>query len=328
VTGLAERAVAKGALLRATALALLPALVLYAVWRYYALHAGVAELEPLPWARWNWAGIPATVASMAKVVAEKPVYFGAVAVALASLPALLARRGWTAATRLLAFHAAAFVFYNAFLMVTYIAHFPGEMSAEAHSFFRYNTHLALLLMLALALVAREVGGEAWWRARRAWRPTAAALVALALVAPLAFAKRLRFDLAMPQPLVRDLAERVKPYLNKSDRLALLLPGDNQSLAAMLAGVLRDVPPRRRGLDLLLRDTADAATLAEAARLGYTRALISCTDGGIAGLPPASAALVEHDGGGWHTLAAWPYPAAARQQRWQQILAWPPLCRHW
>jgi hypothetical protein len=30
--------------------------------------------------------------------------------------------------------------------------------------------------------------------------------------------------------------------------------------------------------------------------------------------------------GWRWLAAWPYPAEARRQRWQRIIAWPPLCR--
>ena len=327
VTGSAERAVAKGALLRATALALLPALFLYALWRYYAAHAGVAELEPLPLARWNWAGIPATLASIAKTVAEKPAYFGGVGVALLGLPVLLRRRAWTPATRLLLFHAAAFGFYNCFLMLTYIAHFPGEMSAEAHSFFRYNTHLALILMLSLALFARDIAG-AGWPARRLWRPAAAALVALALVAPLAFVKRLRFDLVMPQPLVRELGERVKPYLNDGDRLALLLPGDNDSVAAMLAGVLMDTPPRRRGLDLLVQDAAGPATLAEAARRGYRIAVISCTQEELFGVAPGAAALLEHDGGEWRRLAAWPYPAAARQRRWQRILAWPPLCRPW
>ena len=123
---------------------------------------------------------------------------------------------------------------------------------------------------------------------------------------------------MPQPLVWDLASKVKPYLKDGDRLALLLPGDNGSLDDMLSGVLIDVSPRRR-LTLLHRQTGDAAALAEAADRGYPLALISCTSEG-------SAALLEHGADGWRPLAAWPYPAEARLQRWQRILAWPPLCR--
>ena len=141
---------------------------------------------------------------------------------------------------------------------------------------------------------------------------------LALVVPVGFAYRLRFDLVMPQPLVWDLAAKVKPYLKDGDRLALLLPGDNGSLDDMLSGALTDVAPRRR-LDLLHRQTADDATLAEAARLGYPLALISCTGDN-------AAALLEGSPEGWRRLASWPYPPEARAQRWQHILAWPPLCR--
>ena len=112
--------------------------------------------------------------------------------------------------------------------------------------------------------------------------------------------------------------KLKPYLKDGDRLALLLPGDNGSLADMLSGVLTDVAPRRR-LTLLRRQTGDAAALDEAAEQGYSLALISCTSAG-------SAVLFEHGADGWHWLAAWPYPAEARRQRWQRILAWPPLCR--
>jgi hypothetical protein len=159
-------------------------------------------------------------------------------------------------------------------------------------------------------------GEACARRPR-W--AAAAALALALLGPIGFAKRLRFDLVQPQPLVWDLAAEIKPHLQDGDRLALLLPGDNDSVRAMLEGVLRDVSPRLPHLDLLVRQSADPATLDEAARLGYAKALISCTG-------DHQAALMTHDGQGWHPVASFPYPAEAYRQRWQSILAWKPLCR--
>jgi hypothetical protein len=158
------------------------------------------------------------------------------------------------------------------------------------------------------------------------RAANAAVLGLALLAPIAFAKRLRFDLDMPQPLVWDLAKKLSAYLSDGNRLALLLPGDNDSVATMIAGVLADTPPRRHTLDLLRRNTADAATLDEAARLGYPLALISCTPNGLGDLPAGEAVLLRHDPDGWHLLAAWPYPPHAAQRRWQHILSWPPLCR--
>jgi hypothetical protein len=317
--------VLRKAALRFAAAALLPSVLLYATWRYWVARAGVAELKLLPFAEWNWHNLAASAASALAVGRAKAVYFGAVLAACASLPILLSRQGWTRTTRLLTLNAALFALYNGFLFLTYIAAFPTQMSEAAHSFFRYNTHLSLVLVLALTLAARDLLPLSWRERSRSAR-LAPALMALVLLAPLAFAKRLRFDLDMPQPLVWGLAKHLVPYLQDSDRLALLLPGDNDSVATMLAGVLRDTPPRRRGLAVLRRRRADPATLDEAARRGYPLALISCTPPGLHVAPAGEAALLRHDLDGWRLVAAWPYPAVEPGQHWQHILSWAPLCR--
>jgi hypothetical protein len=311
-------------MLRLVGLALLPSLGLYALWRYQVSVAGVDELKPLSFAQWNWAKIPVILMGATAVISAKIVYFGCVGAALVAWPVLLRRQGWTPTTRLLTYHAALLVLYNVFLLCMYIGAFPDEMSVEAHSFFRYNTHLALVLVLALTLAARGLGWHSLVGARA--RMVGRLALVTALLAPLLFAYRLRFDLDPPQPLVRNLADDLKPYLTDGDRLALLLPGDNDSVATMISGVLADTAPRRRMLDVLRRNTADPATLAEAARLGYSLALISCTSEAWEDLPPSEAVLLRHDPDGWHTLAIWPYPANATKQRWQHILAWAPLCR--
>ena len=334
VLALADAAIVVGAIERraltrqavgGTALVLVPAALIYAVWRYFAAHAGVAELEPLPFDQWNWAGLPATFAGIAGSIAEKPVYFAAEIMSFLCLAALARRQGWTQATRFLAFNAAAFVLYNCFLMVTYVAHFSPEMAAEAHSYFRYNTHLSLILMLSLALAARELAPGLWANAR-ARRGAAAVVLVLALLAPVALAERLRFDIEMPQPLVWDLAGELKPYLQDGDRLAMLLPGDDGEIGDLLGSYLASVPPRRRGLDILRRTTADAATLDEVAAQGYDLAVISCTPDGLMGLPPGMAGLLKHDASGWHEVASWPYSAGIALSHWQRNRHWPALCR--
>jgi hypothetical protein len=322
--GLAERAVRRTDLVKGAVLALAPAAFLYGLWRYFVAHAGVDELTPLPFDAWNWDTLPATLASLAAAIAGKPVYFGGVAIALVCFPVFLRRQGWTPLTRLLGFHAAAFALYNGFLILTYIAHFSREMSIEAHSYFRYNTHLSLVLVLTLALGAREIVAPLW-RGYDYRRPLAEIALALALLAPLAFAERLRFDLAMPQPMVWDLAKELKPYLKDGDRVALLLPGDDHDIGTVLAGFLAVAPPRRRALDILRRQTADAATLDEVATAGYGLAVITCTPAQLAGLPAGVAALVEHDARGWHQVAAWPYREHPRPTRWQRVGSWPALC---
>jgi hypothetical protein len=325
ISAWAERRVQLAAALGRTALAVLPASFLFAIWRYHAGHAGVDELRLLPFGNWNWTHLSDTAASVLGVVSGKPLYFSCVAAAFLALPLVWWRQGWTATSRLLIFNAALFVLYNIFIFMTYIAVFPTEMSGAAHSYFRYNTHLSLVLVLALALTARDLGAAAriWERPSRAAN---AAFLGFALLAPVAFVKRLRFDLDMPQPLVWDLAKKLPPYLSDGGRLALLLPGDNDSVATMISGVLADTPPRRHTLDLLRRNTADAATLEEAARLGYPLALISCTPNGLGDLPAGQAVLLRHDPNGWRLIADWPYPPHAAEQRWQHILSWPPLCR--
>jgi membrane protein YdbS with pleckstrin-like domain len=325
ISAWAEPGAQRGAAVRHVILAVIPAVLLYAIWRYNVVHAGIGELKPLAFSEWNWAHFSETAASALTVVAAKPTYFGCAATAILVLPWLRRRQGWTPTTRLLALNAALFALYNGFIAMTYIAAFPAEMSVEAHSYFRYNTHLSLVLVLSLALAARDVGAAAGLTRERL-RLASAAVLVLAVLTPVAFAKRLRFDLDMPQPLVWDVAKKVAGYLQDGDRLALLLPGDNDSVATMLSGVLANTAPRRRNLDLLRRNTADPATLAEAARLGYPLALISCTQGGRENLPPSAAALLRYQSGGWHIVAAWPYPANAAERRWQHILSWAPLCR--
>jgi hypothetical protein len=312
-------------MLRLLGLAIIPPLGLYALWRYHVSVAGVGELKPLPLAQWNWNETPEILASAGRVVVGKAAYFGCAALALAAWPVLWRRQGWTPTSRLLAYHAFLLPLYNGFLLLTYIGLFSGEMSIEAHSFFRYNTHLALVLVLALALAARDLGAGQWLIAGRG-RLVGRLALATAVLAPLAYAYRLRFDLDMPQPLVRNLANNLKSYVHDGDRVALLLPGDNDSVAMMIAGVLTETPPRRLRLDLLRRDTADAAALDEAARLGYRLALISCVPEGFEDLPASQAVLLRRGRDGWHPLAAWPYPEHAAERRWQEILSWGPLCR--
>jgi hypothetical protein len=188
------------------------------------------------------------------------------------------------------------------------------MSLEAHSYFRYNTHLALLILLGLVLATP----------RLAFRRRSAGVVAIVaiLAAPIGFAQRLRFDQEPPQPLIRALAQRLAPHLAADDKLALLMPGDNTSTGIMLADTLRFSPPRRPALDLREFTSGDPA---EAAAAGYRRAFLSCTDDNKLGLPPHAAALLALDDGAWRAVELWPYEAVPNEPRWNRNLSAAPLC---
>jgi hypothetical protein len=178
-------------------------------------------------------------------------------------------------------------------------------------------------MLSLAvtvrdwLLAREPAARPanWWR----WLPAGA--VILALLVPLPFLKRLRFDTQMPQPLIWGLARDVAGEVKDGDRLAVLLPGDNGSTSLMLRAALVLTPPRR---DLDIYDVSAIpggvdAGLAAAARRGYRNAVLSCA------ATANAAQLLTYDGASWRVVKSWPYAPVPARERWTTVLAAAPLC---
>jgi hypothetical protein len=175
-------------------------------------------------------------------------------------------------------------------------------------------------MAALVLLVREAAPARLPR----WRFAPALPIGLMLASPLAFLPYLRFDLEPPALRVWALAANAAPRLPEGERVALLLPGDNGSVAAMLGTVLRTARPRRPELELkpvaaLAPDTLDRLT-AE----GYRYAVVSCVPSGFLAAPQGSAAVLEHDDLGWHAALVFRYPPPAAG-RWSHILSYAPLC---
>jgi hypothetical protein len=302
--------------------AAVPPLLLYIAWRLFvSTQFPEGELKPLPFSEWQWANLPTIFGSMLHVMGEKPWLYACVPVNAWCLAMRLRQGRIGATTRVLGLGLAGFVLYNGFLVLTYIGHFPGVMSLEAHSYFRYNTQLALLIELGLVLVLRDA--TLAWPGFAAWRrPAGIVAIIVMLAAPIAFAERLRFDREPPQPLVWSLAAKLAPLLKPDDRLAMLMPGDNSSTFTMLEDALRFTPPRRLDLDLKEFKSGDPN---EAAAEGYRLAFLSCTDGNALGLPPHAATLLRLEDAGWQPVEIWPYPAETDKRRWNQNLSGAPLC---
>ncbi|HEX6841360.1 MAG TPA: hypothetical protein VF113_07520 [Stellaceae bacterium] len=307
-------------------LAAAPALLLYGAWRWYVLsHFAVGELKPLPFAQWQFANIPLILRSMLKEMLEKGYFFALAALAIGGLIWRLRRRGLDGTTRVAALFTGVLLLYNAALFVTYIGHFPGQMSVEAHSFFRYNTHLGLLLMLTLLLLARDIAAERGWALRGALeRRAPAALVTVAMLCPLALASLLRFDLEVPQLRVWQLVAMAKEGLGSETRLAVVLPGDNGSVSAMVEGLLRFVPPAYPDLDLRILTSLAPDTLSRLVADRYRLAVISCSAAGSADLPAGHAVLLRRGASGWRTAAQATY-SPPRTHHWAHVLSDAPLC---
>jgi hypothetical protein len=192
------------------------------------------------------------------------------------------------------------------------------MGIGAHSYFRYNTHLGLLLMAALGIFLRD---WRWEQVAGRWqRAMPAAIVVVALLAPLLFLTMLRFDLEVPNLRAYRLAHEAALRIANDERLLLILPGDNGTLPPTIEGVLRDLPPRRANVDLTFASDASSGL----AMTDYPRALLSCAPPETHLAPAGGAALLRREGDHWRAEASWGYDPPWRL-RWSQVLAPAPLC---
>jgi hypothetical protein len=288
--------------LRRLLVALLPALALYGVWRLYVgTHLTGGENEILPLARWRIAELPAIVARIARIWLEKATYFGVLVAALVAGMVRWRRGARDQATLLLLLLLGCCGLFDAFLLFIYVAHFEGAMSSNAQSYYRLNTELALLLMAGLVLLLRDPVGN--WLATRSWRRAVPSLAVIAaLVLPLGFFERVRFDLRRARSVPWRLAEAVAPALAPGDRVAILATGSTPDGPLELRGYLGLLAPEIAVTALRFepRDVIPALP----AR-GFDRLLVTCAAAVRSDLPVDAAALFAWDGTSWRLRQTWP-----------------------
>jgi hypothetical protein len=304
-----------------------PSATLYVLWTWY-VHTHFknpdVELTWMPLAQWQWGMLPTIFRQIVIILGEKIVLFGPLVAVLAVVIVRAWRRmsvtdGQRAGLVLLTVT----LLYDAALIVSYVGHFSGQMAADAHSFFRYNTHLALLLMVVLVLMLREPARAWFGTLPRRGRTSLSALAILAfIVCPVAFLPLLRFDLETPQRRAWDLAKHLAAAIGPHDRVALILPGDGGSLFPVLDGLLRMTLPRRP--DVVLDDIPRMPPNVFSDLATDRWVLISCTPVDMPGVPPGEVALFSRAPDGWRLVAHWPYPAADKG-RWSRVISLAPLC---
>jgi hypothetical protein len=304
----------------AVLLAAVPALLLYLGWRWYVLsHFELGELKGLPFAQWHIRELPEILFNILRAIGGKVVFFAIFFAVLALALRRLARRELDLATRLGAILLGSALVYNAALLGAYVAHFEGEMGIGAHSYFRYSTHLSLMLMAVLVLFLR---GWRWSQLGGRWRGALPAIVVLvALLVPLPFLRLLRFDLEVPNLRAYRLAHEAALRISDNDRLLLIVPGNNGTLPPTVEGVLRYLPPRRPDIAFGIADDL-ASGLATA---GYPRALLSCSPPGFALVPAGNGAVLRRQGDAWQVEASWRYAPPPAHAHWSEVLAPASLC---
>jgi hypothetical protein len=151
-------------------------------------------------------------------------------------------------------------------------------------------------------------------------------VALVLIAPVALWPLLRFDLDAPQPTLTALAKGVENRMQPGDRLAMVLPGDtDDALGSFLRGHILFTRPRMAVPAFVTYPQFQPGTLAEATKAGFDKLLLTCAPASITGTAEPAAALMGRDGGSWHLLAAWSYPARLRHEHFDSLIPRQGLC---
>ncbi len=252
----------------------------------------------MPLARWRVAALPMILARIATVWVEKVTFFGILAAVLVGGVVRWWRGQRDLATEAALLLLGCWLLFNAFLVFIYIAHFDGVMSANAQSYYRFNTELALLLMVALVLVLRAPLGDRFAAGR--WRRVVPGIAVIAaLLLPVGFFERVRFDLRRARHVPWGVAEWVAPELAPGDRLAVVATGATRDTAQALGAYLNLLAPRTRVV--ALRDDGVAIVPALAAG-GFDRLLVTCAGALDAALPRDAVGLFAWDGARWQLRA--------------------------
>ena len=314
--------------LPAIAAALVPSVALYLLWRAFALNSGftAGELKPLAFADWNIALLPQIVVALLVAMFRKATFFLFVAALLALAARRLRRDPWSPEGRLLGMIAGVVILFNGFLLFTYVAHFPPEWALGAHSYFRYNTQVSLLVMLGLVVALRP------WAA--AWFAANARLAARAGRAawgwPCCFrspACRCSASTATRHSLnCAGLAMRLPPTSSQATGWRCCCRGTARTRsAASCAACMLFTAPRRPGLDFRIETSVSPATLASVAAADYRLALVTCAPAGLDGVPAGDAAMLRATPDGWHVLQTWAWPERIKHRHFAGLLARDPLC---
>ena len=293
--------------------AVLPPLLMYALWRYHVATAvdATGEFGLMPMAQWIVGHVPSILWRMATIAAKKGVYFGLMLVAVG----LGFRALWrcrNAFDRLALIVAATFLGYNAFLLFAYVASFGEGEGTRAASFWRYNMHLSLLGAAFFAFAA----GVLWRYFRGAQTlPHAVGILVLVLVIalPVALAPKLRFDLDPPKPHYRAVAEGLVGIVPREARLLVFDTAGTGESGIITFYHLRRADRRLSYISLFAGFDADRTRKLltddppEYVLVHSGAALVAAATG--LSLGEKESTLLKREAGGWVAVKRWPYPTA-------------------
>ncbi|CAA7622187.1 conserved membrane hypothetical protein [Candidatus Terasakiella magnetica] len=204
---------------------LLPAILLplsvSLMWRWHVEHfLPGQEMGIIPFAKWDLALIPRILKGMADVASQKGGHFG-----LGLVITLLGMVGFARCRdrldRLAALAGMLFLGYNLFLLTTYVVVFGGQDAVKVMSFWRYNTHTGLAVMLPTAVLAGRILRRI--RMPRVKGALSALAIVLALVGPVAGLPLIRFDLDAMKQHYREVLRQLPAQIPPGTAVAIVDP---------------------------------------------------------------------------------------------------------
>ena len=313
IAGLRAPEIKLSALLKVLPVIVLPAAMTYAVWRYHVTsEISTGEFPVLPFDAWYLDHALEILGRMALVLSKKGYYL-----ILAVLTVGFGVRGlirWrTPFDRFCVIAAVIIVGYNGFLYFTYLVVFTKGEALRAASYWRYNMHLGLVVVTFAVL-----GGAHIWRqrfdgrfrrvARYGWVP-----VMILLIAPVPFAKKLRFDRAPMIHHYRAVGAEARDLLSPSDLIYVIDPaGTGES--GVITGYQVLGGPRYRGFVSAFQNVTKKRVAGLLADKTLTALIIHSVNGPILQASAMdlkterSYLLHRNQSGAWKIAGSWDYPA--------------------
>ena len=312
VAALRDPQVSIAGILRLLPQMIIPAAAVYILWRYHVkVHLPPqSEAVFMPYESWNVEHIGQILLKMVSVLAKKGYYFALMILAVGfGVRGLIKFKGEF--DRLAIFVGSAFLGYNAFLLLIFVAQFGKTDALRVASLWRYNMHLGLLAVLFGAFALGLL-----WRLRLQERVNVRLVgmlsVVMVLVAPFVFAKKLRFDLEPHKPHYRMVGSQMLNHLEKDARIVVIDPHGSGESAVITKFELHK-QGRLLGYFSAWQSKEQSVVDTIFARLKPTNVVVHSVEPefkktlGVELRNGLSYLLKARDGGGWDIVRSWPYP---------------------
>lgn len=290
----------------------IPSIIIFVVWRYYvASELTAREIQVSGFSDWLIAEIPQILSRMLLVLSKKGAYLAMfIVIVYCGVRALVKYK--TPFDRFAIIAAAIFLGHNAFLLFAYVTAFGKFDALRAASYWRYNMQIGMVgvafVTYGLGMLWQKYGESRTWPKKVVWIP-----VILMVIAPLVFAKKVRFDRAQPIPFFRSVGVELSGLLDFGNKLLVLDPTGSGESAVITRYDLGDKGGMVKGYVSAYTTLSHKILHAMIYEQEFTHLLVHSLHPLLTGVVPNKmddnhSYLLETDkSGGWKIIKTWERP---------------------